>query len=144
MTAPVSTGGSDRSGNRSAGGYSKSKDNRSPDVNSAGAGKGVEVRKLNETLGLSPVNHAHYHVFNHVSLQTFIQNPNSGSQPKGASLVKADADPKGGERRGSNIYSSIDDDVPLTHKTGTVGIVALAIRNKNETKKQREFKVSIY
>ncbi len=56
--------------------------------------------------------------------------------------MKADASPKGG-RRGSNVYSSIDDDVPLTHKTGTVGIVALAIRNKNETKKEREFKVSV-
>ena len=95
------------------------------------------MRKLN-------VYHAHYHVLNHVSLRSFVQSPNSGSQPKGASLIKADADPKSGERRGSNVYSSIDDDVPLTHKTGTVGIVALAIRNKNETKKEREFKVSVY
>lgn len=78
-------------------------------------------------------------------VQIFIQSPNSGSKPRGASLIKADAGPKSEERRGSNVYyASIDDDVPLTHKTGTVGIVALAIRNKNETKKEREFKVSIY
>ncbi|XP_078351651.1 uncharacterized protein LOC144636335 [Oculina patagonica] len=67
------------------------------------------------------------------------ESQNSASQPSTASLMKADASPKGG-RRGSHVYSSIDDDVPLTHKTGTVGIVALAIRNKNETKKEREFK----
>lgn len=37
-----------------------------------------------------------------------------------------------------------DEDVPLTHKTGTVGIVALAIRNKNENKKETEFKVKYF
>lgn len=79
---------------------------------------------------------------NHSSRIAFIQSQNSGSQSSSASLIKAGGDPKGGERRGSHIYSSVDDDVPLTHKTGTVGIVALAIRNKNETKKEREFKVS--
>lgn len=31
--------------------------------------------------------------------------------------------------------------MPLTHKTGTVGIVALALRNRNENKKEAEFKV---
>lgn len=78
------------------------------------------------------------------SYKHFFQSPNSGSQSKRVSLIKSDADPKGGERRGSYVYyASIDDDVPLTHKTGTVGIVALAIRNKNETKKQTEFKVSL-
>ena len=80
-----------------------------------------------------------------LSNKHFFQSPNSGSQSKRVSLIKADADPKGGERRGSSVYhASIDDDVPLTHETGTVGIVALAIRNKNETKKETEFKVSIY
>lgn len=39
------------------------------------------------------------------------------------------------------MQSLADDDVPLTHKTGTVGIVALAIRNRNEMKKETEFKV---
>ena len=34
-----------------------------------------------------------------------------------------------------------DEEIPLTHKTGTVGIVALAIRNKNGQKKETEFKV---
>lgn len=56
-------------------------------------------------------------------------------------FLKTDTSPKDGGRRGSRVRSSIDEDVPLTHKTGTVGIVALAIRNKNETKKEREFKV---
>ena len=32
--------------------------------------------------------------------------------------------------------------MPLTHKTGTVGIVALALRNRNEKKKEAEFKVT--
>ena len=59
MTAPVSNGGIDRSGDRSVGADRKSKDSGSSDVNSTRAGKGGEVRKLNETLGLSHVFHAH-------------------------------------------------------------------------------------
>ena len=59
-------------------------------------------------------------------------------------FLKTDTSPKDGGRRGSRVRASIDEDVPLTHKTGTVGIVALAIRNKNETKKEREFKVRKY
>ncbi|KAL9986464.1 hypothetical protein ACROYT_G000618 [Oculina patagonica] len=44
-------------------------------------------------------------------------------------------------RRRSSAHSIIDDeDIPLTHKTGTVGIVALALRNRNEKKKEAEFK----
>ena len=59
MTAPVSNGSIDRSGDRSTGGYSNSKDSGSSDVNSARAGKGGEVRKLNKILGPSPVFHVH-------------------------------------------------------------------------------------
>lgn len=61
MTAPVSNRNIDRSGDRNAGGDSKTKaDSGSSDVNSARAGKGGEVRKLlNETLGLSYVFCAH-------------------------------------------------------------------------------------
>ena len=50
MTTPASNGGIDRSGGRSTGGDSKSKDSVSSDVNSA---RGGEVRRLNENL--SPV-----------------------------------------------------------------------------------------
>ena len=56
MTTPVSNGGIDRSGDRIAGGDSKSKDSVSSDVNSVRAGKGGEVRTLNENL--SPLLHA--------------------------------------------------------------------------------------
>ena len=76
-----------------------------------------------------------------VSTRVFIQGQSSGSLSNSASLIKPDASPKGGDRRGSRVSSSVDEDLPLTHKTGTVGIVALAIRNKNEMKKEREFKV---
>ena len=52
-----------------------------------------------------------------------------------------DADLIDRERRRSSVHSLLDDEaVPLTHKTGTVGIVALALRNKNEKKKETEFK----
>ena len=78
-----------------------------------------------------------------ISTRVFIQSQNSGSQSNSASLIKPDASPKGGDRRGSRVSSSVDEGVPLTYKTGTVGIVALAIRNKNEMKKEREFKVSL-
>ncbi|XP_068693544.1 uncharacterized protein [Montipora foliosa] len=62
-----------------------------------------------------------------------------GSKPPSpAALQRINADPG---RRRSSAHSVIDDeDVPLTHKTGTVGIVALALRNKNERKKEAEFK----
>ena len=70
-----------------------------------------------------------------------MQSQNSGSQSTPVSLRKADADPKNQERRGSYVPSPAYENVPLTHKTGTVGIVALAIRNKNENKKETEFKV---
>ncbi|XP_029193481.2 uncharacterized protein LOC114959565 isoform X1 [Acropora millepora] len=63
-----------------------------------------------------------------------------GSQYSSVYIKKLDADPKNQERRGSNVQPLTDEDVPLTHKTGTVGIVALAIRNKNENKKETEFK----
>ena len=60
MTALVPNRNIDISGDRSAGGDGKTKaDNGSLDVNSARAGKGGEVRKLNETLGLSYVFCAH-------------------------------------------------------------------------------------
>lgn len=72
----------------------------------------------------------------------FIQSQNSGSHSTPVSLRKADADPKNQDRRGSYVHSLNDEDVPLTHKTGTVGIVALAIRNRNEKKKETEFKAS--
>lgn len=55
MTAPLSNGGIGRSGDRSAGEVRKSKDSRSSDVISARAGKGGEVRKLTETLGLCSI-----------------------------------------------------------------------------------------
>lgn len=67
----------------------------------------------------------------------------SGSKsPSPASLKRIDADLRDRGRRRSSAYSVIDDeDVQLTHKTGTVGIVALALRNRNEKKKVAEFKV---
>lgn len=67
----------------------------------------------------------------------------TGSKPPSpASLKRIDADLRDRGRRRSSAYSVIDDeDVPLTHKTGTVGIVALALRNRNEKKKEAEFKV---
>ena len=67
-----------------------------------------------------------------------------GSQYSSVYIKKLDADPKNQERRGSNVQLLTDEDVPLTHKTGTVGIVALAIRNKNENKKETEFKVKYF
>ena len=75
----------------------------------------------------------------------FIQSQDiqSGSKASPTSFTKTDVSPKGDERRGSRARSFVDEDVPLTHKTGTVGIVALAIRNKNETKKEREFKARL-
>ena len=60
MTAPVPNKNIDRSGHRSAGGDIKTKaDSGSSDVNFARAGEGGEVRKLNETSGLSHVFYAH-------------------------------------------------------------------------------------
>ncbi|KAK3717862.1 hypothetical protein QZH41_004279 [Actinostola sp. cb2023] len=44
------------------------------------------------------------------------------------------------ERRRSSISFLDDDAEPLKHKTATVGIVGLALRNKNEKKKETEFK----
>lgn len=62
------------------------------------------------------------------------------SSPAGLRYIEADLKDRG--RRRSSAYSIIDDeDIPLTHKTGTVGIVALALRNRNEKKKEAEFKV---
>jgi len=62
-------------------------------------------------------------------------------QSSPAGLRHIDADLKDRGRRRSSAYSIIDDeDIPLTHKTGTVGIVALALRNRNEKKKDAEFK----
>ena len=59
------------------------------------------------------------------------------SSPAGLRHIDADRG-----RRRSSAYSIIDDeDIPLTHKTGTVGIVALALRNRNAKKKEAEFKV---
>ena len=67
---------------------------------------------------------------------------NGSKPPSPASLKRIDAHLRDGGRRRSSAYSVIDDeDVPLTHKTGTVGIVALALRNRNEKKKEAEFKV---
>lgn len=67
---------------------------------------------------------------------------NGSKPPSPASLKRIDADLRDRGRRRSSAYSVIDDeDVPLTHKTGTVGIVALALRNRNEKKKEAEFKV---
>ncbi|XP_067057340.1 uncharacterized protein [Acropora muricata] len=66
---------------------------------------------------------------------------NGSKPPSPASLKRIDADLRDRGRRRSSAYSVIDDeDVPLTHKTGTVGIVALALRNRNEKKKEAEFK----
>lgn len=66
----------------------------------------------------------------------------SGSKKSSpAGLRHIDAQFKDPGRRRSSAHSILDDeDVPLTHKTGTVGIVALAIRNRNEKKKEAEFK----
>ena len=62
------------------------------------------------------------------------------SSPAGLRHIYAELKDCG--RRRSSAYSIIDDeDIPLTHKTGTVGIVALALRNRNEKKKEAEFKV---
>lgn len=62
------------------------------------------------------------------------------SSPGGLRHIDADLKDRG--RRRSSAHSIIDDeDIPLTHKTGTVGIVALALRNRNEKKKEAEFKV---
>ena len=71
------------------------------------------------------------------------QGQGSGSkQSSPLALRHIDADLKDRGRRRSSAHSIIDDeDVPLTHKTGTVGIVALALRNRNEKKKEAEFKV---
>lgn len=71
------------------------------------------------------------------------QGQGDGSkQSSPAGLRHIDADLKDRGRRRSSAYSIIDDeDIPLTHKTGTVGIVALALRNRNEKKKDAEFKV---
>ena len=73
----------------------------------------------------------------------FIQHEqNRGSQPSTpVSLSKPDSDSIGQARRGSRGKIQDDEEIPLTHKTGTVGIVALAIRNKNGQKKETEFKV---
>ena len=47
-------------------------------------------------------------------------------------------------RRRSSAFGLTDDgSSPLMHKTATVGIVALALRNKNERKKEAEFKVRL-
>ena len=71
------------------------------------------------------------------------QGQGSGSkQSSPLALRHIDADLKDRGRRRSSAHSIIDEeDVPLTHKTGTVGIVALALRNRNEKKKEAEFKV---
>ena len=80
----------------------------------------------------------------HDSYISLIQTMEIGSQYSSVYIKKLDADPKNQERRGSNVQPLTDEDVPLTHKTGTVGIVALAIRNKNENKKETEFKVKYF
>ena len=77
----------------------------------------------------------------HDSSISLIQSAEIGSQYTSVYIKKVDADPKNQERGGSYVQPLTDEDVPLTHKTGTVGIVALAIRNKNEKKKETEFKV---
>ena len=71
------------------------------------------------------------------------QGQGSGSkQSSPGALRHIDADLKDRGRRRSSAHSILDDeDIPLTHKTGTVGIVALALRNRNEKKKEAEFKV---
>ena len=67
---------------------------------------------------------------------------NSSKPPSPVALKHIEADLKDRGRRRSSTPSIFDDgDVPLTHKTGTVGIVALALRNRNEKKKEAEFKV---
>ena len=73
----------------------------------------------------------------------FIQHDQKrGSQPSTpVSLSKPDSDSISQARRGSRGKIQDDEEIPLTHKTGTVGIVALAIRNKNGQKKETEFKV---
>lgn len=76
----------------------------------------------------------------HDSSISLIQSAEIGSQYTSVYIKKVDADSKNQERRGSYVQP-LTEDVPLTHKTGTVGIVALAIRNKNEKKKETEFKV---
>lgn len=70
------------------------------------------------------------------------QGQGDGSKQSSPGLRHIEADLKDRGRRRSSAYSIIDDeDIPLTHKTGTVGIVALALRNRNEKKKEAEFKV---
>ncbi|XP_068740581.1 uncharacterized protein [Montipora capricornis] len=68
------------------------------------------------------------------------ESPKIGPQCTSVCTTKVYADPKNQDRRGSYIQPLADEDVALTHNTGTVGIVALAIRNKNESKKETEFK----
>lgn len=76
-----------------------------------------------------------------VSVIYLYQERSKRSSP--ATLRHSDAQFKDPGRRRSSAYSTLDDeDIPLTHKTGTVGIVALAIRNRNEKKKEAEFKVT--
>lgn len=78
-----------------------------------------------------------------VSVIYLYQEQGRGSKRSSpATLRHSDAQFKDPGRRRSSAYSTLDDeDIPLTHKTGTVGIVALAIRNRNEKKKETEFKV---
>lgn len=87
-----------------------------------------------------------HHAISDISAVTVIilyQEQGSGSKKSSpAGLRHIDAQFKDPGRRRSSAHSIFDDeDVPLTHKTGTVGIVALAIRNRNEKKKEAEFKV---
>lgn len=56
-------------------------------------------------------------------------------------FFKIDISLKDGGRRGLCVCLFIDEDVLLIYKMGIVGIVVLVIRNKNEMKKEREFKV---
>lgn len=67
-------------------------------------------------------------------------SPGSTRPSSGTSLNNMD-DEQLRERRRSSIHLLEDDAEPLKHKTATVGIVGLALRNKNERKKETEFKV---